>query len=246
MSLSLNINHMQYSEASGSIVQDLVMNISKSEIVSILGPSGVGKTTLLRMIAGLEQNFEGVVKYDGIPIAQPKRRIQIMFQDNRLFPWLTVQQNIEFALSQTEWSKRKEKVEFLLSQVGLGHKKNSWPKELSGGEETRIALARALAGNPELLLLDEPFADLDVALKNTLQKQLTNSIKKIGATLIMVTHNVEDAVMMSDRVFIFNSSPMNKYTEISIDISQPRDKSNMIFQQKESEIINQLSLKNEF
>lgn len=236
----IQINSMRYSKLSTSLIEGLCMKVSKGELISILGPSGIGKTTILRIIAGLETEYDGFVEYLGTPILKPTRNIQIMFQDNRLYPWLTVNKNIEFAFSNVKNSNIQVEIARLLEHVGLKDRGNSWPNELSGGEITRIALARALAGNPEVLLLDEPFANLDISLKNALYGQLLEEVKKNKITLIMVTHSIDDALAISDKVFIIKSKPIKTMISVPINISHPRTYGDESYRAVATEIMNLL------
>ncbi len=241
MSLRLEIDEMKYSKMQNALIENLSMTISKGEIISILGPSGIGKTTILRIMAGLETGYKGIVHYNGTAVLQPSRKIQMMFQDDRLFPWLTVYENIEFAFSHLSKVEKNKKVSDSLNQMELQSKANSWPSELSGGEVTRIALARALAGKPEVLLLDEPFGNLDLKLKDEIRRILLNSVKTSSTTLIMVTHNIDDAITLSDRVFVLKKRPISDFQIVPINMSHPRLMHDIEFRTVASELANDLT-----
>jgi sulfonate transport system ATP-binding protein len=206
------------------LIQDLTFGASAGEIVSIVGPTGAGKTTVLRMLAGLERRFEGRVLLDGTLVTAPGRRVQVVFQDNRLLPWLTVRQNIEFAAENLPSHLRRQRVDEWLALVGLESRADSFPKSLSGGEESRVAFARVFIEPPDVLLLDEPFRALDAVTKFELQDKLLESIFKNRTTAILVSHSIDDAVYMSDRVLVLSTKPMSSYREFAVVQARPRSR----------------------
>ncbi|WP_435194623.1 ABC transporter ATP-binding protein [Natronomonas sp. EA1] len=191
------------------VISDLSLTVREGELLTLLGPSGCGKTTTLRLIAGLERPDGGQVKLRGTPVAggstflQPEQRdIGVVFQEFALFPHLTARENVAFGLDDLEESARERKVDDLLELVGLsdhGHKK---PDELSGGQQQRVALARSLAPEPHLLLLDEPFSNLDVDLRVEMREEVRRILTEAGVTAINVTHDQEEALSISDRVAV--------------------------------------------
>ena len=207
------------------------LDICSGEIVSILGPSGIGKTTLLRIIAGFESRFQGNVTYNGKPKVTPNRDIQLMFQDYCLLPWKNVIDNVLFSQDTAKLPQTNEIAQKLLSDVGLKGKDKYWPRQLSGGEIARVALARAVNGNPGVLLLDEPFANVDSEVKSDLQELLVKLAKTVGICVILVTHIIEDAVMVSDRIVITSSRPMGEFISHTIDEIHPRSIRNKMVQQ---------------
>src|ERR1700732_1621939 len=176
------------------------VEIRLSEIVAIIGGSGCGKSTLLRAIAGLARATSGTVTLDGIRISAPHAKIGIIFQEPRLLPWLSVADNIGFGLSELPANVRREKVAGALARGGLTDKVNAWPRELSGGQAQRVAIARALVPQPEVLLLDEPFSALDAFTRRNLQDHLLDLWADTRPTLVLVTHDVDEAVVLADRV----------------------------------------------
>jgi sulfonate transport system ATP-binding protein len=194
------------------------------EIVAIVGGSGCGKSTLLRAIAGLEQATSGTVTLDGAAILAPHAKIGIIFQEPRLLPWLSVAGNIGFGLSDQPSAIRREAVAHALSRVGLADKANAWPRELSGGQAQRVAIARALVPQPEVLLLDEPFSALDAFTRRDLQDHLLDLWADTRPTLVLVTHDVDEAVVLADRIFVMRPRPGRLFAELDVGLARPRDR----------------------
>src|ERR1700760_182396 len=203
--------------------------ISPGEIVAIIGGSGCGKSTLLRAIAGLDRASAGAVTLDGLTITAPHAKIGIIFQEPRLLPWLTVADNIGFGLSDLPASARREKVAAALARVGLADKANAWPRELSGGQAQRVAIARALVPQPEVLLLDEPFSALDAFTRRDLQDHLLDLWADTRPTLVLVTHDVDEAVVLADRVFVMRPRPGRLFAELDGNLARPRDRHSPLF-----------------
>ena len=189
------------------VVDRLDLEVAKGEFVALLGPSGCGKTTTLRMIAGLEKTDQGEIEIAGEIVVSGKRflpterrRVGLVFQEYALFPHLTVGQNIAYGISRR--ARRSESVDAHLSMVGLGGLSERYPRELSGGQQQRVALARALAPQPDLLLLDEPFSNLDPALRGQIRADVRQILRRSGTTSILVTHDQEEALSMADRIAV--------------------------------------------
>lgn len=193
------------------------LTVEKGELLALVGESGSGKTTLLRLIAGFEEadngqiiiNGEKVVD-DNFSIKPEKRKIGMVFQDYALFPHLTVSENIEFGLSKNIFKDKKARVQEVMQMVGLRSYANRYPFHLSGGQQQRVALARALAPNPGLILLDEPFSNLDAVLKDQVREEVRNIIKKAGATALFVTHDMRDALSSADRIAILKDGKIQQ------------------------------------
>jgi sulfonate transport system ATP-binding protein len=198
--------------------------IQLGEIVAIIGGSGCGKSTLLRAIAGLDRASSGSVTLDGTAITAPHEKIGIIFQEPRLLPWLSVAQNIGFGLFGLPPDVRRERIAAALERVGLADKADAWPRELSGGQAQRVAIARALVGRPEVLLLDEPFSALDAFTRRDLQDHLLDLWADTRPTLLLVTHDVDEAVVMADRVLVMRPRPGRLFQEIQINLGRPRDR----------------------
>jgi len=203
--------------------------IRLGEIVAIIGGSGCGKSTLLRAIAGLDRATTGTVTLDETAITGPHAKIGIIFQEPRLLPWLSVADNIGFGLSEAPSHVRREKVARALARVGLTDKANAWPRELSGGQAQRVAIARALVPQPEVLLLDEPFSALDAFTRRDLQDHLLDLWADTRPTLMLVTHDVDEAVVLADRVLVMRPRPGRLFDEIRINLARPRDRNSPLF-----------------
>jgi sulfonate transport system ATP-binding protein len=203
--------------------------INLGEIAAIIGGSGCGKSTLLRAVAGLDPATSGSVTLDGTAIRAPHAKIGIIFQEPRLLPWLSVADNIGFGLGDLPATVRRERVTHALTKVGLADKANAWPRELSGGQAQRVAIARALVPQPEVLLLDEPFSALDAFTRRDLQDHLLDLWAETRPTLVLVTHDVDEAVVLADRVFVMRPRPGRLFDEIRINLARPRDRNSPHF-----------------
>jgi sulfonate transport system ATP-binding protein len=203
--------------------------IKLGEIVAIIGGSGCGKSTLLRAVAGLDRATTGTVTLDAATISAPHAKIGIIFQEPRLLPWLTVADNIGFGISELAADIRREKAANALARVGLADKANAWPRELSGGQAQRVAIARALVPQPEVLLLDEPFSALDAFTRRDLQDHLLDLWADTRPTLVLVTHDVDEAVVLADRVFVMRPRPGRLFEEIKVNLARPRDRNSPLF-----------------
>jgi len=206
-----NIHHSYFSSTQAKeVLRDISLAIHEGEFVSFIGPSGCGKTTLLSIIAGLFPATEGNVYIDGEKLsASNQSSIGYMLQQDYLFPWKTIEENVTIGLKIMERSHKTHKVtaNALLQEVGLPHVGNNYPRELSGGMRQRVALARTLAVNPKILLLDEPFSALDYQSKLKLEDLVVETLKAYKKTAILVTHDIGEAIAMSQRVFLFSANP---------------------------------------
>jgi NitT/TauT family transport system ATP-binding protein len=194
------------------------------EFLCIVGPSGCGKSTLLNIIAGLDGGYEGTATFDGHPIVGPGPERVVVFQEPALFPWLNVRANAEFGLKLkgVNGAARREVVDRYLDLVNLRKFERAFIHELSGGMRQRAQLARALAVEPRMLLMDEPFAALDAQTRDVLQQELQEIWARTGTTILFVTHNVREAVILADRVFVMTPSPGRLKREIPVDLPRPR------------------------
>ncbi len=226
--LSLRALHKQY-EVKGQalpVLQDINLTIAPGEFVSIVGSSGCGKSTLLRLIIGLEEGYQGEILLDGQRIAGTSLKRGIVFQEHRLFPWLTVEKNVALGLlnaDQSEASKRQA-VQAHIELVGLKGFETAYPHQLSGGMSQRVAIARALVNRPEILLLDEPFGALDAMTRAHLQQELQRIWQQEGITMILVTHDVEEAVFLGDRVVVMEPRPGRIRRIVPVELPHPRDR----------------------
>ena len=205
------------------------LGVAPGEILVVIGGSGCGKSTMLRAISGLDTPTQGKVVLDGVPITGPHEKIGIIFQEPRLLPWLTVADNVGFGLEQRPREERRERVARVLARVGLADKAKVWPRELSGGQAQRVAIARALVPRPQVLLLDEPFSSLDAFTRADLQVGLLDLWAELKPTLVMVTHDVEEAIVLADRIMVMRPRPGRVYDEIACDLSRPRDRQSAAF-----------------
>ncbi len=200
------------------------MDVASGEFVSIVGSSGCGKTTLLEIVAGLQEKTGGEILIEGIPIEKSPVNRAIVFQHYALFPWLTVQKNIEYGprIRGIDRKERKRICRKYTDIVGLNGFEKYYPHELSGGMQQRVALARALANDPDILLLDEPFAALDSQTRENCQQELLSLWQQTGVTVIFVTHDIGEAIFLSDRVFVMSSQPGTISACVEIELERPR------------------------
>ncbi len=211
------------------VLEDVNLSLRDGEIVGLLGRSGSGKSTLLRIIAGLLQPTAGEVIWQGREVCGPARGVAMVFQSFALFPWLTVQENVELGLEALGMPKaaREDRAESAIDLIGLGGYESAYPKEMSGGMRQRVGLARALVVHPDLLLMDEPFSALDVLTAETLRTDLIDlwSEGKLPVkSILMVTHNIEEAVLMCDRILVFSSNPGRVAQELTVRFPHPRNR----------------------
>lgn len=207
------------------------LTLGEKEFVSVLGPSGCGKTTLLRIIAGLDSATSGTIELDGEIIDSPSSRMAMIFQEYSLYPWRTVRDNVTFGL-EVEGMKRPQAREVALTYlhlVGLDEFADRYPYELSGGMRQRVAVARALAIEPQILLMDEPFGALDAQTRNMLQKELLEIWEKTRKTILFVTHSVDEAVYLSDRIVVLTTRPGRIRDIIESPLPRPRDRTSPEF-----------------
>lgn len=206
------------------ILGEISLQINKGEIISILGPSGCGKSTLLNIIAGFEMPSKGDIFFRNIPITKPSSQIGMVFQSAVLFPWLTVKQNIAYGLKLKKYSKKiiEDTCTKYIHLVGLEGFEKYYPHQLSGGMQQRTALARVLALNPNVLLMDEPFAALDAQSRITMQQLLLSIWSQIKSTIIFVTHDIEEALILADKVYVMSKLPGNIIHELEVPFVRPR------------------------
>jgi sulfonate transport system ATP-binding protein len=205
------------------------LEVGVGEILVIIGGSGCGKSTLLRAIGGLDPPTQGRVVLNGQTITAPHEKIGVIFQEPRLLPWLRVADNVGFGLDHLPKAERNARVATAVERVGLADKARGWPRELSGGQAQRVAIIRALVPRPEVLLLDEPFSALDAFTRADLQDHLLHLWADSKPTLVMVTHDVEEAIVLADRIMVMRPHPGRVHEEIACDLPRPRDRQSAAF-----------------
>ena len=200
------------------------LDVAENDFITILGPSGCGKSTLLRIVAGLDRQSAGEVLLDGRRIDGPGADRGMVFQSYTLFPWLTIAQNIRFGLRERGMgeAEQKERSDYFIAKVGLRGFESHYPKQLSGGMQQRTAIARALANDPKMLLLDEPFGALDNQTRVLMQELLLGIWESARKTVLFVTHDIDEAIFMANRVAVFSARPGRIKTEIAVDFPHPR------------------------
>ena len=211
-----------------AVLRDINLTISDGEFVCVVGGSGCGKTTLLRIIAGLEGNYSGSVFLGDAPILGPGLDRGLVFQDHRLLPWLTVEQNIAFGISSLPAAEKAAQIRHFVELVGLRGFEHSYPHQLSGGMAQRVAIARALAGNPKILLLDEPFGALDALTRIRMQQELLRIWRVQRTTMVLVTHDIDEAIYLADRIVIMSPRPGTIKRIIDVDLLRPRDRTSYV------------------
>ncbi|MBP1154484.1 MULTISPECIES: ABC transporter ATP-binding protein [unclassified Paenibacillus] len=207
-------------------LDDVSFEIKEGEFVCMLGPSGCGKTTMLNMIGGFENPSSGAVKVAGQVVSDPGPDRGYVFQEHALFPWLKVGDNVGFGLLRDKSlskQKRQEIVDYYLNMVNLSEFSDKYPHQLSGGMKQRVAISRALAPNPEVLLMDEPFAALDAQTRYMMQLELIKIHQRSQKTIVFVTHGVDEALVLADRILVFSRRPGRIILDETIDIEKPRD-----------------------
>ncbi|TCM60447.1 sulfonate transport system ATP-binding protein [Acinetobacter calcoaceticus] len=216
-------------QARVQIVDDFNLSIYEGEFVAVVGSSGCGKSTLLRLLAGLDPNYEGEILIDGQAIQGIGPDRAVVFQEHRLFPWLTVQQNIELGLVNEVLSKqeRGSRIEAVITLIGLDGFAKAYPHQLSGGMLQRVAIARSLVAQPRIFLLDEPFGALDALTRHQMQNELLRIQAQEKITTLFITHDVEEAVLLADRVVILKPNPGRIEEIISIDLARPRSRTHV-------------------
>jgi sulfonate transport system ATP-binding protein len=205
-------------------LEGIDLKIAAGEFVAVVGASGCGKSTLLRLLAGLDTDYEGEVLHDGAPVRGTRSSCSLVFQDHRLYPWLTLLDNVELALMHAvpTQAERRARAASQLERVGLREYQNAYPQQVSGGMSQRAAIARALVSRPDVLLLDEPFGALDALTRLKMQRELLRLWQQDRTTIVMVTHDIDEAVYLADRVVVLDSQPGRINRIARVDLPRPR------------------------
>ena len=208
-----------------AVLDGVDLTIDSGEFVTLVGPSGSGKSVLLDVIAGLTEATSGIARIDGIEVSKPHARTAYVFQQYALFPWRTALQNVEYALEVrgVGATERREKALHFLHLFGLHGFEDRFPSQLSGGMQQRVAIARALSTDPQVLLMDEPFAALDAQTRDILQSELLRIWEQIKTTVVFVTHSIDEAIYLADRVVVMTARPASVKEIVKIDLPRPRD-----------------------
>jgi NitT/TauT family transport system ATP-binding protein len=223
-------------------LHEVSFGVGEGEFVSIVGPSGCGKSTLLKIIAGLDKPTSGEVKFRGGPICGPHSKISLVFQAFGLFPWRTVLDNVEYGLEMQGVPKqeRRRQARDYLEMVGLAGYEQMYPKQLSGGMRQRVGIARALAVEPEVVLMDEAFSAIDEVTAEVLRDEVTEIHKQTGKTFVLVTHNLSEAIELADKVVVLSSRPAKVKKIMPISLDRPRDRTHTLFVHMHRDILHLL------
>lgn len=210
-----------------NVFTDVTLHVSAGEFIAILGQSGCGKTTLLRCVGGLESLSRGVIEVGGDPVRQPRDGTAVVFQSAALFPWMTVEQNVQQAFSMRRGSRKlseeqKQRIASCIALVGLTEARTFYPHQLSGGMQQRVGIARALVGDPDTLLMDEPFGALDAQTRSVMQEEILRLYDRLGFTAVFITHDLEEALILADRVIVMTGTPSTVTLEVPVPWSRPR------------------------
>jgi NitT/TauT family transport system ATP-binding protein len=231
-----------YRSESGPVeaLSDVRFDVDHGEFVSIVGPSGSGKSTAFRIVAGLDTPSSGAVLVDGERVTGPGPDRGMVFQDDALFPWRTVAGNIRYGLEEVgppDGFTTAERVQYCLELVGLSEKADAYPKELSGGQRQRVGIARALAVDPPILLMDEPFGSVDARTRASLHRELLDIWTETEKTICFVTHDIEEAVYLSDSIVVFSNAPGTVLDRIRVPLDRPRDRTGDAFTDIKAEVL---------
>jgi NitT/TauT family transport system ATP-binding protein len=234
-----NVSKFYDAERRLHALHEVSFDVGHGEFVSIVGPSGCGKSTLLKIIAGLDHPTSGVVKFRGGPIRGPHRKISMVFQAFGLFPWRTVLENTEYGLEMLRVPKeeRHRLARDYLGMVGLAGYEHMYPKQLSGGMRQRVGIARALAVEPEVVLMDEAFSAIDEVTAEVLREEVADIHKQTGKTFVLVTHNLAEAIELADKVVVLSSRPAKVKKIMPISLDRPRDRTHSLFVHMHKDIL---------
>jgi len=223
--LSMNNVTFSWDRKKDITLKNISFNVDEGDFLGIIGASGCGKSTLLNLCAGLQKEYKGKIEYKNSPLNAPSREIGIVFQEYGLFPWLTIKKNIEFGMNLTQINKKiqSKRSSIMLDKIQLSEHANKFPHELSGGMRQRVAIARSIIDNPDILLMDEPFGALDYSTRLNMNKLLLDIWNEYKNTIIFVTHDIVEAVLLSDKVILMDGNPGTIVKILKINLPRPRD-----------------------
>lgn len=206
------------------VLKNVSFDIKKGEFVCVVGPTGCGKTTFLNLLTRLIEPTSGEILIDGEPADPHKHNLSFVFQEPSAFPWLTVEQNLRFGLETKGYKESfiKERVDKVISLLGLEKFRNSYPNEMSVSSEQRVVIGRAFAMNPDLLLMDEPYGQMDIKVRYYLEDEVIKLWKELGSTIVFITHNIEEAVYLAEKILIVSQKPASIKEEVIVDLPRPR------------------------
>jgi len=241
---TLNLNYtVQNNNALENILEDVNFTINKGEFIVLLGESGCGKSTLLNTLSGLKKPTSGQVLIDGENLKGPDASISLIFQKSTLLPWLNVKENIAFGCKiRKDFENLDDRVAQYIEMMGLHNHRNSYPHELSVGMAKRVDIARALVGNPDILLLDEPFAPLDLYTRRKLQDELIYIWQESGMTCVFVTHNIESAIVLGQRIIIMSNNPGKIDSILDVPLEYPRKHSHQLFDELKRKLLKKFGM----
>lgn len=240
--MKVEFRHVGMTFGSKRVLEDISLSVREGEFVCLLGPSGCGKSTLLNIAGGFLAPEAGEVTIDGERVTGPDPRRIFVFQERGVFPWLTVEENIGFGLYRSSERERAERITWYVNMVGLRGFEKSYPRELSGGMKQRLEVARALAVNPDVLYLDEPFGALDSITRLQMRRELLRIWQAEKKTILFVTHDIEESVQLADRVVVLSARPGRVQRVLDIDIAHPRDLSDPRYIALRDEIFGEIGL----
>lgn len=237
-----NVSKFYKAEEKLHALHEVSFGIDRGEFVCIVGPSGCGKSTLLKIMAGLDSPSSGEVRFQGGPVRGPHDKISMVFQAFGLFPWRTVLENVEYGLEmrKVEKQERRQASREYLDMVGLAGYEHMYPKQLSGGMKQRVGIARALAVEPEVVLMDEAFSAIDEVTADVLREEVTDLHKQTGKTFVLVTHNLSEAIELADKVVVLSARPAKVKKILPISLERPRDRTHSLFVRMHRDILHLL------
>lgn len=223
--IKIRVDHLTKKFGDLLVLDDVSFNVKKGEFICVVGPTGCGKTTFLNLLTRIYQPTQGELYIDGVPADPKKHNISFAFQEPSTMPWLTVEDNLEFGLKIKKVPKeeRKKRVERILKLLGMEGLRNAYPKQLSVSEEQRVIIGRAFSTYPDLLLMDEPYGQMDIKMRFYLEDEVLKLWKEFGSTVIFITHNIEEAIYLAERVLILSNKPAKIKENLEVNLPRPRD-----------------------